>query len=127
MLTSAGGVLEVCWRCAGVAPLQHAPMSDPSSTTPTPLRHAPPGTLIAMSERSSTPSTPTLAALTLSAALNDLPQDVLVGVFLACATTSACRLARTCTRCTRRRGRRRGRRRRRAQSGSRSVNGNAHK
>ena len=46
VLTSAGGVLEVCWRCAGVAPLQHAPMSDPSSTTPTPLRHAPPGTLI---------------------------------------------------------------------------------
>ena len=46
MLTRCRFVLEVCWRCAGVAPLQHAPMSDPSSTTPTPLRHAPPGTLI---------------------------------------------------------------------------------
>ena len=50
-----------------------------------------------MSERSSTPSTPTLAALTLSAALDDLPQDVLVSVFLACDTTSVCRLASTCT------------------------------
>ena len=48
MLTRCRFVLEVCWRCAGVAPLQHAPMSDPSSTTPTPLRHAPPGTLIAV-------------------------------------------------------------------------------
>ena len=46
MLTRCRFVLEVCWRCAGVAPLQHAPMSDPSSTTPTPLRHAPPGTLM---------------------------------------------------------------------------------
>ena len=41
----------MCWTSAGMAPLQHTPMSDPSSTTPTPLRHASPGTLMTHGRR----------------------------------------------------------------------------
>ena len=93
MLTSAGGVLEVCWRCAGVAPLQHAPMSDPSSTTPTPLRHTPPGTLI--SRRRGVCAAPLLALGGADALPLFSPVDALRDKMTERGAPDACRRSKT--------------------------------